>query len=50
MKRPLLLVGLLYIGGILAAEYIPVPPMPLFYSLGGLTVAALVCSRARADA
>jgi hypothetical protein len=49
MKRPLLLVGLLYVAGILAGEYFPLPHRLLLSILGGLTVLAIVWGWARAS-
>ena len=42
MKRPLLLVGLLFVGGILAAEYISFPPLGLLCVLAALVLLAIV--------
>src|SRR4051812_38536833 len=47
MKRPLLLVGLLFVGGILAAEYIPFSPIVLLSSSAALIGLAVVFAPAR---
>jgi len=45
MKRPLLLVALLYVGGILLAGLIPLSPLLLLPGSLGLVVLALTWSR-----
>jgi competence protein ComEC len=47
MKRPLLLVGLLFVGGILAAEYIPFSPIGLLSGSAALIVLAILLAPAR---
>src|SRR6185436_8228211 len=47
MKRPLLMVGLLFVGGILAAEYISFPPLGLLCVLAALVLLAIVIAPAR---
>src|SRR5258706_6232699 len=47
MKRPLLLVGLLYVGGIIAAEYLAFSPRWLLAILGSFVVIALCWAQAR---
>src|SRR4051812_13519757 len=47
MKRPLLLVGLLFVGGIVAAEYVSFPALGLLWVLGGVILVAIVAAPAR---
>jgi hypothetical protein len=47
MKRPLLPVALLYVGGILIALFISVPPLLLLVASLGLAVLTLAWARAR---
>lgn len=47
MKRPLLLVGLLFVGGILAAEYVSFPALTSLWVLGALITLAILIASAR---
>src|SRR5437016_4992229 len=47
MKRPLLLVGLLYVAGILAGEYLPFVPIGLLWLLAGILLVTLVWPQGR---
>src|SRR5204862_7361023 len=48
MKRPLLLVGLLFVGGILAAEHISFPALTLLWVLAAVVLSAVLIAPARA--
>jgi competence protein ComEC len=48
MKRPLVLVGLLYIAGVLAGEFLPLPPCLLLFASLAVALAALAWGKARA--
>lgn len=47
MKRPLLSVALCYVGGLLLANAVQVPPLPLFLTSFGLLLIALFFAQAR---
>jgi hypothetical protein len=47
MKRPLVPVALLYVGGILIALFIPVPPLCLLVASLGLVALTLASARVR---
>src|SRR5438445_11824573 len=47
MKRPLLLVGLLYVAGILAGEYLPFLPVGLLWVLAGILLVTFVWPQGR---